>query len=105
MKTIGRIVIILLAAAIVSGAAWGIVNASGALDNAAAFDDREEFRPDGTRQIPPEGFDRDFDREDEGFSVFSLIGILGKGIVIAVIMAVILIPQKFLANRKAQTPA
>jgi hypothetical protein len=107
MKTLGRILIILVAAAIVTGAMVALVNATGS--SAATSFDRPggaEFRPQGERPqggFPegdfPEGMRPERGRELGG--VGWMPGTLKNVGVIALLVAVIVIPKSLFKRKKA----
>ncbi len=103
MKTIGRIAIILLAAAVVVGAAWALTRNTSrgqAIPAETQFRPgdgfgREEFAP-GRR---PERFrEGGFERGRGGFLLFGWIKNVG---LIAMIVAVVLLFERFLNRRRA----
>lgn len=110
MKTLGRVLIILGAFALVMGITYAVVNASGSsLAGGQRFEngDRSQFanseRPfpaDGQFQPRqrPEGFEG---RERGGGSFFGLMGGFAKNtIVIAVVVVLIAAPRNWFRNRK-----
>ena len=113
MKTIGRILIILVVTALVGGVVYALGNAGGAaLGNFPGRDrgqfqpgggppPRDQFQPGATFSNRPE---RGGDRHDgDGGLVFGLIKNLG---IIAVIVTVIALPKSIArANRKAAAVA
>jgi len=113
MKTLGRILIILLAAAIVTGAWVILVNGIGA--NVSASFDRPggaEFRPQQQGNQPPTGFPEGgfpqgerFDRERGGGSMgrFALGLVKNVGIV-AVLVALIVIPKSLFSQKRKNNP-
>jgi Flp pilus assembly protein CpaB len=103
MKTIGRIAIILLAAAVVAGAAWALTRntSSGqAIPAEAQFRPGDDFGGEGFAPgRGPEGLrEGGFERGRGGFRQFGWI----KNIVlIAMIVAVVLLFERFLDRRQA----
>ncbi len=110
MKTLGRILIILVAFALVMGITYAVVNASGSsLVGGQRFEngDHPQFA-NGERPFPangqfqpgqrPEGFEG---RERGGGSLFSLMGGFVKNtIIIAVVVVLIAAPRNWFRNRK-----
>jgi heme A synthase len=113
MKTLGRILIILLAAAIVTGGWVALVNGIGA--NVSTSFDRpggDEFRPQQQGNQPPAGFpERGFpqgerpDRERGGGSMgrFALGMVKNVGIV-AVLVALIVLPKSLFGKKRKNNP-
>ena len=113
MKTLGRILIILVAFVLVMGITYVVVNTSGTAANGALFGDGE--RPqfaNGERPFPgdgqfqpgqrPEGFEG---RERGGGSAFGMMGGFVKNtVVIGVIVALIAAPRSWWKNRKRVAP-
>lgn len=111
MKTLGRILIILLAAAIVSAAIIGVVNATRSI-NFSGRPEGGDFRPQGNQQFQGDRPQGDFpggrpDRDREGgggaFSRMAL-GFLKNTVVIALLVVVIAVPRNLLNKRKKSTP-
>jgi len=103
MKTIGRIAIILLAAAVVVGAAWTLTRNTG---SGQAIPAETQFRPadgfGGEEFAPdqrPEGLrEGGFERGRGGFRQFGWIKNAG---LIAMIVAVVLLFERFLDRKRA----
>ncbi len=115
MKTLGRILIILLAAAIVSAAIIGAVNATRSI-NFSGRPEGGDFRPQGNQQFqgdrpqgdfPEGGFPGerpDRDREGGGGSFSRIaLGFLKNTVVIALLVVVIAVPRNLLSKRKRST--
>ncbi len=114
MKTIGRILIILVVTALIGGAMYAIVNASGFSANMPfrGGPDGERFRQNG--QVPQgQGFQPGGDfpnrnqfrpeggREGRGGGGL-LFGMLRNTLIVAVIVALIAVPKSIMrANRRA----
>lgn len=101
MKTFGRILIIILAFAIMMGITYSVVNASGSSTNAPAFQrGGDGFAPNGARpEFRGEG------RGDNGGSSFGvLFGVLKNTIIVAVIVALIVFPKNLLQQRRRAVP-
>lgn len=113
MKTLGRILIILLATAVVTGAWVALVNGIGA--NVSASFDRPggaEFRPQQQGNQPPAGFPEGGfpqgerpDRERGGGSMgrFALGMVKNVGIV-AVLVVLIVIPKSLFSQKRKNNP-
>jgi hypothetical protein len=114
MKTLGRILIILLATAIVTGAWVALVNGIGA--NVSVPFDRPggaEFRPQQQGNQPPAGFPEGgfpqgerFDRERGGggsMGRFALGMVKNVGIM-AVLVALIVIPKSLFSQKRKNNP-
>ena len=109
MKTLGRILIILLATAIVTGAWMALVNGVGA--NVSTSFDRPggaEFRPQQQGNQPPAGFPEGGfpqgerpDRERGGGSMgrFALGMVKNVGVV-AVLVALIVLPKSLFGRKR-----
>jgi hypothetical protein len=103
MKTLGRILIILVVFALIMGLTYVAVNAAGnSLAGAPRFENGERpSPPDGQFQPGqrPEGFE---ERErDEGGSLFGLMGGFVKNIVIiSMVVVLIAVPRSLMRNRK-----
>jgi hypothetical protein len=108
MKTIGRILIILAVAALVSGAFWALTGGTNA--SAGAFPANREFgelreRSDGS---PEGGFRPDHERGEESFGALSILGMLKSIIPISVIVLVVVLVERFMNGRRLaqkMTPA
>ena len=114
MKTLGRILIILLATAIVTGAWVALVNGIGA--NVSTSFDRPggaEFRPQQQGNQPPAGFPEGgfpqgerLDRERGGggsMGRFALGMVKNVGIV-AVLVALIVLPKSLFGRKRKNNP-
>ena len=114
MKTLGRILIILLAAALVTGAWVALVNGIGA-NLSMPFDRRggNEFRPPQGDQASagfpeggiPEGMPLGRDGERSGgLSLARLVAGLVKDVgVMAVLVALVVVPKNLLDRRRKKT--
>jgi amino acid transporter len=110
MKTLGRILIILVAFALVMGITYAVVNAGGfSLGGGSRFENGEHpqfanserpFPPNGQFQPGqrPEGFEG---RERGGGSLVGMMfGFVKNTVIIAVAVALIAVPRNWLRNRK-----
>jgi len=113
MKTLGRILIILLAAALVTGAWVALVNGIGA-NLSMPFDRRggDESRPPQGDQASagfpeggiPEGMPLGRDGERGGLSLARLAAGLVKDVgVMAVLVALVVVPKNLLDRRRKKT--
>ena len=89
MKTLGRILIIVLAFAIMMGITYSVVNASRSSTNAPAF----QRGGDG---FAPNDAQPEFRSEDGGNSLGMLFGVLKNTIIVAAIVALIVLPKNLL---------
>jgi hypothetical protein len=101
MKTLGRIIIILVATALVAGAIYMIVNAAGT-GTASGFEPQGgQFQPGGNL---PNGTRPDFEggrmERGERGEGGSWIGVFGNLGVIALIVAVIVVLQKLFKPKR-----
>jgi hypothetical protein len=97
MKTLGRILIIILAFAVMTGITYSAVNASGSSTNTPVFQrGGDGFAPDGAR---PE-----FRGDDGGNSFGILFGVLKNTIIVAVIVALIVFPKNLLQQKRRAVP-
>ena len=96
MKTLGRILIIVLAFAIMMGIAYSVVNISVSSTNAPAF----QRGGDGMRpEFQGEG------RGDDGGNGFGMIfGLAKNTIIVAMIVALITFPKNLLQQRQRAMP-
>ncbi len=108
MKTLGRILIIVLAFALVMGGTYYMVNTGSNNSNAPAFD-RGSF--DGNPQFQGAGFNAngprpefrgERDRRGGGGWMFGLIKNIG---IVAVIVALIVLPKNFFQQQRRQAAA
>lgn len=92
MKTIGRILIILVAALVVVGITMAIGNTSGAAQAASPRPDGQQFQPGGADFLPSQRPDGNFEGRErgEGFS----FGWIKNILVIAVIVIVFLAAER-----------
>jgi len=114
MKTLGRILIILLAAAIVTGAWVALVNGIGA--NVSTSFDRpggDEFRPQQQGNQPPAGFPEggfpQGERPDREQGGGGSVGRFGLGMVknvgvVAVLVALIVLPKSLFGRKRKNNP-
>ena len=95
MKTLGRILIILAAFALIMGIAYVAVNAISASGTASAFERRGEGspRPEGAR--PPGGEGR-----GEGSILRLMFGFVRNAGIVAVIVALVVWLKDFLEKRR-----
>jgi hypothetical protein len=111
MKTIGRILIILLAAAITTAVMVTLVNSVRSV-NFSGRPEGGEFRPQGNQppqgNFPEGGFPREGgpDRGREGGGSLSrmALGFIKNTVVIGALVALIAIPRSLLSKRKKATP-
>ncbi len=114
MKTFGRILIILLAAAIVTGGWVALVNGIGA--NVSTSFDRpggDEFRPSQQGNQPPAGFPEGGfpqgerpDREQGGGGSMGRFGLgMVKNVgIVAVLVALIVLPKSLFGRKRKNNP-
>ena len=100
MKTLGRIVIILVAFALVMGITYTVVNAASSAMGAPAFERGGEGlpRPEGAR--PPNGEGREF-RGAGG--IRWILGIVKNTGLIAIIVALVIWLKDFMRKRNRDT--
>lgn len=114
MKTLGRILIILLATAIVTGAWMILVNGIGA-SASVPFEQLggAEFRPQQQGNQPPSGFPEGgfpqgerFDRERGGGDSMGrfALGMVKNVGVVAVLVALIVIPKSLFSQKRKNNP-
>ena len=100
MKTFARVFAILIAFAIMTGIAYSVVSASGSSNNAPAFqrggDEGVAPRDGGQREF------REHDRDGGGFGLW--FGLLKNTLIIAVIVALIVLPRNFLQQKRRAMP-
>jgi hypothetical protein len=100
MKTLGRILIILAAFAIVMGITYGVVNTNSSSNAAPAFarGGEELARPEGVQAALPNGKRPDFDRDGPGGGgwMFGLVKNIG---IVAFVVALIVLPKSLLGKR------
>jgi len=103
MKTFGRILVIVLAFAIMMGITYSVVNASAASNNAPAFQRGGDgfAPPDGAR---PEfrGEGRGDDGSGSGFGI--MFGLIKNTVIVAIIVALIALPRNLLQQRRRAVP-
>jgi hypothetical protein len=98
MKTLGRILIILVAFAIMMGITYSTVNASGSSTNTSAFQrSSESFDPNGGRQEFRDG-------SLSGSGVGMMFGLLRNTFIVAIIVALIAFPKNLLQQRRRAVP-
>jgi len=102
-KTLGRILMIVAAFALMMGLIYAAVNAGGSSNNGAAF------QRGGDRFAPPDGTQPQFRGEGRGDNGsgngFGMIfGLLKNTIIIAVIVALIVFPKNILQERRRAIP-
>ena len=103
MKTLGRILIIVLAFTIMMGITYSVVNASGSSNTAPAFQrgDDEFTPPDGAQ---PE-FRGEGRGDDDGGSGFGMMfGLIKNTVIVAIIVALIAFPRNLLQQRQRAVP-
>jgi len=111
MKTLGRILIVLIAFVLVMGITYVVVNAGGASTTGAPrFENGERPLPGDVQFQPvqrPPGDDFEGRREggERGFGEAGMMfGFIKNTAIIAVIVALIAVPKYWLKNRKQVTP-
>ncbi len=98
MKTLGRILIIVAAIAMVMGITYMAVNAGGtSSQNAPAFEQHDRFPPNGGQRPDFRG---EGDRGGGGW-MFGMIKNLG---IVAVIVALIALPKNWLQKNRQAVP-
>lgn len=114
MKTLGRILIILLATAIVTGAWVALVNGIGA-NVSTSFNrpSRAEFRPQQQGNQPPAGFPEggfpqgerpDRERGGGGSMGRFALGMVKNVGVVAVLVALIVLPKSLFGRKRKNNP-
>ena len=103
MKTLGRILIIIVAFAIMMGITYSVVNASRSSNNVLAF------QRGGDRFTPPDGARPEFRGEgrgdDGGGSGFGIMfGLIKNTVIVAIIVALIAFPKNLLQQRRRAVP-
>ena len=103
MKTLGRILVIVLAFAIMMGITYSVVNGSGSSNSAPAF------QRGGDGFAPPDGARPEFRGEgrgdDGGGSGFGIIfGLVKNTVIVAIIVALIAFPRNLLQQRQRAVP-
>ena len=97
MKALGRILVIVVAFALMTGVIYAVVNTGGSSTNATTFQrGGDGFAPDGAR---PE-----FRGDDGGNSFGMLFGVLKNTIIVTVIVALIIFPKNLLQQRRRAVP-
>ena len=95
LKTFGRIILILLVAAVVAGGIYTLVQ-SGSSTN--SFNPEPQFdRPTQNGSAPPADFN---ERDARGGSIFRLVGVFGTMLEIGAITLAVLFIQSKLSVRK-----
>lgn len=98
MKTFGRVLIIVLAFAIMMGITYSAVSASSSSTNAPVFQR-------GGEGFAPNGEQRGFRDEGGGGSGFGMMfGLLKNTILVAIIVALIAFPKNLLQQRRRAVP-
>ncbi len=114
MKTLGRILIILLAAAIVTGAWFALVNGLGT-SISVPFDrpGGAEFRPQQQGNQPPAGFPEggfpqgerpDRERGGSGSMGRFALGMVKNVGIVAVLVALIVLPKSLFGRKRKNDP-
>lgn len=100
MKTFGRILIIVVAFALVMSGMYFAVNGSSNTSTAQGFD-RPQFQGEG---FNPNGPRPDFrgEREREGGGVGWIFGMIKNVGIVAVFVALIVVPKNFLQQQRRQ---
>ena len=101
MKTFGRILVIIVAFAIMMGITYSVVNASGVSSNRTS-----EFQRGGDGFASSNGERREFhDDEERGGSGFGMMfGLIKNTIIVAFIVALIAFPKKLLQQKRLMVP-
>ena len=101
MKTFGRILMIVVAFAIMMGITYSVVNASGVSSRRTP-----EFQRGDDGFAPSNGERREFhDDEERGGSGFGMmLGLIKNTIIIAFIVALIAFPKKILQQKRRMIP-
>ena len=103
MKTFGRILMIVVAFAIMMGITYSVVNASGVTSNRTP-----EFQRGDDGFAPTNGERREFhddDHDERGGSGFGLMfGLIKNTIIVAFIVALIAFPKKLLQQKRRMVP-
>ena len=113
MKTLGRILIILVVFAVVVGAMVTVVNAAGSVldrNGPRNFEELPQLQPSqsGTEFRPPEGNENrpdggDRERERSRYGSFRIVLGMGKNAVImGILVAAITLPKSFFKKKKKQ---
>jgi hypothetical protein len=98
MKTLGRVLVIVLAFAIMMGITYSAVSASSSSTNAPTFQR-------GGEGFSPNGEQREFRDEGRGGSGFGMIfGLLKNTIIVTVIVALVAFPKNLLQQRRRAVP-
>jgi hypothetical protein len=92
MKTLGRILIIVLAFTIMMGITYSVVNASGSSNSAPISGTRPEFRGEG----------RGDDGGGSGFGM--MFGLIKNTVIVAFIVALIAFPRNLLQQKCRAVP-
>ncbi|MEP7136328.1 MAG: hypothetical protein ABI904_15475 [Chloroflexota bacterium] len=101
MKTFGRVLVIVIAFAILMGVTYSVVSASGSSNTAPVFqrDGRDGFAPnDGQREFGGR------EREGGAGGFGMLFGLLKNTIIVAVITALIVLPKNFFQQKRRAVP-
>ena len=99
MKTFGRILVIVVAFAVVMGLMYFTVNGSSNNSNTQSFD-RPQFQGDG---FNPNGPRPEFRGERDGGGGFGWIAGMIKNIgIVAVLVALIVLPKNFLQQQRRE---
>src|SRR5258706_16023183 len=95
MKTLGRILIIILAFAVMMGITYSVVNAGGSSTNAPAFQrGGDGFAPNGAHP----------DNRDGGRGDGMIFGLLKNAIIVAFITALVIFPKNWIQQRRKAVP-
>jgi len=96
MKTLGRVLVILVAFAIMMGVTYTVVNAGGSSTNTPAFQrGGESFSVnDGPREFQDRG----------GNGVGMMFGLLKNIMIVAMVVALIAFPKNLLQQRRKSVP-
>jgi len=98
MKTVGRVLIILIAFAIMMGITYSIVGVSSSSNNMPAFQNGgERFSPNGEQR----GF-RDESRGGSGFGM--LFGLVKNSVIVTMIVVLVALPKNFLQQKRRAVP-
>jgi len=105
LKTIGKIIIILVVAAFVAGGLYLVVQ-NGSTNSATAFNN-QQFQTSGSTSQPqfrPEGGDFDGGHAGNFNLAQGLAGMIGSLMKIVILVTLVLFVQNLIANMKRRSP-